>query len=172
MISEEKRLRDEQEAALAAQKAKESEFNDMKSNLNEAKTAKANADAALKALQKLAEDCAADSSPAECAGATDDALAAAQADFDFESMNYAMVNEAFSYVAEELKLKEDEATARAIQKQRTAVVNMVKNDVKVIQKTIDRYEERIEWTQKNALDVLLANEVYRCQIPSDTRRRL
>lgn len=37
LVSEEKRLRDEQEKAIAAEKAKENEFNDMKAALNEAK---------------------------------------------------------------------------------------------------------------------------------------
>lgn len=37
MVSEEKRLRDEQEKAIAAEKAKENEFNDMRAALDEAK---------------------------------------------------------------------------------------------------------------------------------------
>jgi chromosome segregation ATPase len=37
LVSEEKRLRDEQEKAVAAEKAKENEFNDMKAALDEAK---------------------------------------------------------------------------------------------------------------------------------------
>jgi hypothetical protein len=38
-------------------------------------------------------------------------------------------NEAFQYVNEELQLRQEEATARALQKQRTLVFNMVKSDV-------------------------------------------
>jgi len=83
-----------------------------------------------------------------------------------------MVNETFSYVAEELKLKEEEATARAIQKQRTAVVNMVKNDVHVIQGTVDKLFGRVEWIQ-NTIDTLLSNQEYRCEVSAEgSRRRL
>jgi hypothetical protein len=49
---------------------------------------------------------------------------------------------------------------------------MVKNDVKVIQGTVDRLFERVSWIQAT-IDGLLANAEYRCEIPADgSRRRL
>lgn len=141
----------------------------MKTNLNEAKTAKATAEADLKAIQKKIEDCG-DNVTGDCDTAV--AFAEAQTAFDFATADYDMVNETFSYVAEELKLKEEEATARAIQKQRTAVVNMVKNDVHVIQGTVDKLFGRVEWIQ-NTIDTLLSNQEYRCEVSAEgSRRRL
>lgn len=92
IISEEKRLRDEQEAAIAAQKAKENEFSDMKKNFDEAKVAKSNAEAELKKVQKQIEECG-EEVTGDCA--LEEALANAQAEFDFATMDYDMVNETF-----------------------------------------------------------------------------
>lgn len=57
IISEEKRLREEEEAAQAAQKAKENEYGDMKIAVDEAKADIKNAEDDLADLNARIEEC-------------------------------------------------------------------------------------------------------------------
>jgi len=57
IVSEEKRLREEQEAAAAAQKAKENEYGDMRIAVDEAKEYQDEAQAKVDRLTKWVEEC-------------------------------------------------------------------------------------------------------------------
>lgn len=56
-MTEEKRLRKEQEDAIAAQKAKKNEYNDGKIAVDEAKSSKDALSKEAKKLRKAADDC-------------------------------------------------------------------------------------------------------------------
>jgi predicted nucleic acid-binding Zn-ribbon protein len=129
IISEEKRLREEEETAQAAQKAKENEYGDMKIAVDEAKADIKNAEEDLATLNTRVEECQGNNN-------CDQELFAmqenAEAELAFANTAYEIANETFAYVNEELILRQEEANARALQKERTRVFNMVKSDVKLV----------------------------------------
>lgn len=47
---------------------------------------------------------------------------------------------------------------------------MVKNDVHVIQGTVDKLKGRVDWIQ-NVINELLSNDEYRCDLPAQQSRR-
>jgi hypothetical protein len=71
-----------------------------------------------------------------------------EADLDLANENFNMVDGQFAYINEELRLKEDEARQRALQQQRTAVFNMVKNDGHLVKGVVDTLQDRIEKLNK------------------------
>jgi hypothetical protein len=62
-------------------------------------------------------------------------------------MNFEMASEAFAAVNEELRLRDEEAQQKALQKQRTLVFNTVKSDVKWAKTTIEQMKGRITWIE-------------------------
>jgi hypothetical protein len=58
-----------------------------------------------------------------------------------------MASEAFTAVNEELRLRDEEAQQKALQKQRTLVVNTVKNDVKWAKATVEQMKGRITFIE-------------------------
>jgi len=145
LISEEKKLKEEQAEAEAAKKAKENEYEDTRTAVNEAKR---DMDQAQKdyneAAAKLAEcdPAAKDCSPLE----EEEKLA--QEELDLANENFNSVDERFQYINEELRLKEDEARQRALNQQRTAVFNMVKNDGNLVEGVVMTLQERINSLNK------------------------
>jgi hypothetical protein len=55
------------------------------------------------------------------------------------------VKESFEYVNEELRIKQEEANRKALEKQRTQVFNMVKNDTEFLKDLRDTMFGRIDW---------------------------
>lgn len=147
-ITETKRLREEEAKAVAAQKAKENEYADMVIAVNEAKadmdTAQQAYNDALAALDLCeVEDCS------EPQGVVDAALEDLHL---YEEIFYA-ADEAFQYVNEELRIKQEEAQAQALQKQRTLVFNMVKSDGKLVDGVVHTLNDRIDGFKKQMKEI-------------------
>lgn len=69
----------------------------------------------------------------------------AEAELAFANTAYEIANETFAYVNEELILRQEEANARALQKERTRVFNMVKSDVKLVSGIVEQIDSRVKW---------------------------
>lgn len=146
IITEEKRLREEQAEAVAAQKAKEAEYNDQRAAVDFAKEEKEEAKHAYDVALAAFEAC--DPAEMDC-GDLETAKTTAEEAYTMIEEVYNEVKASFDIVNGELKAKQEEATERALQKQRTQVFNMVKNDGAFINQTADTMKARIDWIKEH-----------------------
>jgi hypothetical protein len=131
LMTEEKRLRQEKEDAIAAQKAKENEYNDVKIAVDEAKANKDKLVSEGKKLRKEADACDRTKTPNDC-DAKENAATAKELEVEVAKAAYQTSNKTFKSINEELRIKQEEATARQLANQRTQVFNMVNKDTTLV----------------------------------------